>query len=125
SGSGKTTLGRMIVGLIPASSGDVLLEGMDTRDLPARALNARVQYVFQDPYSSLNPRRTVGAAIGVPLRHLVGLDGAARRARVAELLSHVGLRPELVDRYPHELSGGQRQRVGIARALAAEPDVLV
>jgi peptide/nickel transport system ATP-binding protein len=125
SGSGKTTLGRMIVGLVSMTAGDVLLDGRDTRALGKRELNGRIQYVFQDPYSSLNPRRTVGAAIAVPLQRLVGLERAARATRVAELMSHVGLRPELVDRYPHELSGGQRQRIGIARALAAAPKVIV
>jgi ABC-type oligopeptide transport system ATPase subunit len=125
SGSGKTTLGRMIVGLVPMTAGEVLLDGRDTRALGKRELNGRIQYVFQDPYSSLNPRRTVGAAIAVPLQRLVGLERAARATRVAQLMSHVGLRPELVDRYPHELSGGQRQRIGIARALAAAPEVIV
>jgi peptide/nickel transport system ATP-binding protein len=125
SGSGKTTLGRMIVGLVPMTAGEVLLDGRDTRALAKRELNGRIQYVFQDPYSSLNPRRTVGAAIAVPLQRLVGLARAARATRVTELMSHVGLRPELVDRYPHELSGGQRQRIGIARALAAAPKVIV
>jgi peptide/nickel transport system ATP-binding protein len=125
SGSGKTTLGRIVVGLLPATSGRVLLDGRDTAELPPSELNSRVQYVFQDPYSSLNPRRTIARAIAVPLRRLLGLTRPDCRARVDELMSQVGLSADLGGRYPHELSGGQRQRVGIARALAAEPDIVV
>ncbi|MFB6819447.1 dipeptide ABC transporter ATP-binding protein [Streptomyces sp. NPDC056347] len=112
SGSGKTTLGRMLVGLLEPTSGRL------TRD-------ARVQMVFQDPVSSLNPRRSVGESVADPLRAAGQRDEKAIRARVAELLTRVGLDPESYDRYPHEFSGGQRQRVGIARALAAEPELIV
>ncbi|MFF2899652.1 dipeptide ABC transporter ATP-binding protein [Streptomyces sp. NPDC057966] len=112
SGSGKTTLGRMLVGLLEPTSGRL------TRD-------ARVQMVFQDPVSSLNPRRSIGESVADPLRASGRRDGAAIRARVRDLLTRVGLDPDSYDRYPHEFSGGQRQRVGIARALAAEPELIV
>ncbi|MFF3953411.1 dipeptide ABC transporter ATP-binding protein [Streptomyces sp. NPDC001890] len=112
SGSGKTTLGRMLVGLLEPTSGRL------TRD-------ARVQMVFQDPVSSLNPRRSVGESVADPLRASGQRDEAAIRARVRDLLTRVGLDPDGYDRYPHEFSGGQRQRVGIARALAAEPELIV
>lgn len=112
SGSGKTTLGRMLVGLLEPTSGRI-----------GRA--ARVQMVFQDPVSSLNPRRSVGESVADPLRARGERDESAIRARVRDLLLRVGLDPEQYDRYPHEFSGGQRQRVGIARALAAEPELIV
>ncbi|MFE2933344.1 dipeptide ABC transporter ATP-binding protein [Streptomyces sp. NPDC059221] len=112
SGSGKTTLGRMLVGLLEPTSGRL------TRD-------ARVQMVFQDPVSSLNPRRSIGESVADPLRASGRRDGAEIRARVRDLLTRVGLDPDSYDRYPHEFSGGQRQRVGIARALAAEPELIV
>ncbi|MEU2127372.1 ABC transporter ATP-binding protein [Streptomyces sp. NPDC018352] len=112
SGSGKTTLGRMLVGLLEPTSGRL------TRD-------ARVQMVFQDPVSSLNPRRSVGESVADPLRASGQRDEAAIRARVRDLLTRVGLDPDSYDRYPHEFSGGQRQRVGIARALAAGPELIV
>ncbi|MFG3244869.1 dipeptide ABC transporter ATP-binding protein [Streptomyces sp. NPDC086796] len=112
SGSGKTTLGRMLVGLLEPTSGRL------TRD-------ARVQMVFQDPVSSLNPRRSIGESVADPLRASGERDETAIRARVRDLLTRVGLAPESYDRYPHEFSGGQRQRVGIARALAAEPELIV
>ncbi|WP_326658087.1 ABC transporter ATP-binding protein [Streptomyces sp. NBC_00385] len=112
SGSGKTTLGRMLVGLLEPTSGRI-----------GRA--ARVQMVFQDPVSSLNPRRSVGESVADPLRARGERDESAIRARVRDLLRRVGLDPEQYGRYPHEFSGGQRQRVGIARALAAEPELIV
>ncbi|MFZ3572800.1 dipeptide ABC transporter ATP-binding protein [Streptomyces sp. BH097] len=112
SGSGKTTLGRMLVGLLAPTSGTL------TR-------HARVQMVFQDPVSSLNPRRSIGEAVADPLRASGRRDEARIRERVGELLRRVGLDPGQYGRYPHEFSGGQRQRVGIARALAAEPELLV
>ncbi|MFJ1545358.1 dipeptide ABC transporter ATP-binding protein [Streptomyces sp. NPDC088246] len=112
SGSGKTTLGRMLVGLLEPTSGRL------TR-------RARVQMVFQDPVSSLNPRRSIGESVADPLRASGERDEVAIRARVRDLLKRVGLDPEQYDRYPHEFSGGQRQRVGIARALAAEPELIV
>ncbi|MFE4793732.1 dipeptide ABC transporter ATP-binding protein [Streptomyces sp. NPDC056708] len=112
SGSGKTTLGRMLVGLLEPTSGRL------TR-------RARVQMVFQDPVSSLNPRRSIGESVADPLRASGERDEVVVRARVRDLLKRVGLDPEQYDRYPHEFSGGQRQRVGIARALAAEPELIV
>lgn len=112
SGSGKTTLGRMLVGLLEPTSGR--LDRVD-----------RVQMVFQDPVSSLNPRRSVGESVADPLRARGQRDESVIRARVRDLLERVGLDPEQYDRYPHEFSGGQRQRVGIARALAAEPRLIV
>ncbi|MFB7645130.1 dipeptide ABC transporter ATP-binding protein [Streptomyces sp. NPDC056085] len=112
SGSGKTTLGRMLVGLLEPSAGRVTRTG-------------DVQMVFQDPVSSLNPRRSIGESVADPLRAAGERDDTRIRARVAELLARVGLDPDRYDSYPHEFSGGQRQRVGIARALAAEPKLIV
>ena len=125
SGSGKTTLARLTAGLLDPTAGRIVLDKADLAGLPRRELHRRVQYVFQDPYSALNPRRTIRWSVEVPLRYLAGLDRRSRRQRVHDLLDRTGLRPELADRYPHQLSGGQRQRVVIARALAAEPELLV
>ncbi|MGI5457807.1 dipeptide ABC transporter ATP-binding protein [Streptomyces sp. CA-249302] len=120
SGSGKTTLGRMLVGLLEPTAGEVRYGGH------ARVgVNPAVQMVFQDPVSSLNPRRSVGESIADPLRARGERDEQAIRGRVRELLERVGLEGAHYDRYPHEFSGGQRQRVGIARALAADPRVIV
>ncbi|MEU6544232.1 ABC transporter ATP-binding protein [Streptomyces sp. NPDC046859] len=120
SGSGKTTLGRMLVGLLEPTAGEVRHDGR------ARVgVDPAVQMVFQDPVSSLNPRRSVGESIADPLRARGERDNARIRARVRELLERVGLEAAHHDRYPHEFSGGQRQRVGIARALAADPRVIV
>ncbi|WP_328788848.1 MULTISPECIES: ABC transporter ATP-binding protein [unclassified Streptomyces] len=120
SGSGKSTLGRMLVGLLEPGSGQVHRDGV-----PVTGIASGVQMVFQDPVSSLNPRRSVGESIADPLRAAGERDGAAVRARVEELLLRVGLEAEHYDRYPHEFSGGQRQRVGIARALAPRPRLIV
>ncbi|WP_329099172.1 ABC transporter ATP-binding protein [Streptomyces sp. NBC_01439] len=120
SGSGKSTLGRMLVGLLEPGSGQVHRDGA-----PVTGIASGVQMVFQDPVSSLNPRRSVGESIADPLRAAGERDEAAVRARVAELLLRVGLEAEHYDRYPHEFSGGQRQRVGIARALAPRPRLIV
>jgi oligopeptide/dipeptide ABC transporter ATP-binding protein len=129
SGCGKTTTGRCILQLEKATSGQILFEGRDLAALSEgelRKVRRRLQVIFQDPYSSLNPRMTVGQIIAEPLAvHGIVPDRAARVARVRELLGHAGLLPAMARRYPHELSGGQRQRVGIARALAMEPALIV
>ncbi|MCC7274932.1 MAG: dipeptide ABC transporter ATP-binding protein [Alphaproteobacteria bacterium] len=128
SGCGKTTLGRTIVRLEEATAGAILFEGRDVTRLGAeemRSLRREMQVIFQDPYSSLNPRRTVGQTLTEPYRiHGLG-SGAERREWALELLGLVGLRPEHFDRHPHEFSGGQRQRIGIARALALKPKLIV
>ncbi len=129
SGCGKSTLAKMLVRLEDPTSGTVRLDGVDLTALKGPALREarrRIQMVFQDPYSSLNPRKSVGSAIDEVLRvHRLGGDRAGRRVRVTELLGMVGLATEFAERLPHELSGGQRQRVGIARALAVEPRILI
>lgn len=128
SGSGKSTLGRLVLRLIDPSVGSLRFEGQDITRASARALRPlrrRMQMVFQDPYASLNPRRSVGDAIAEVLAlHAIGAAGE-RRSRVAELLRRVGLSPEDAPRRPREFSGGQRQRIAIARALAVEPRFLV
>ena len=129
SGCGKTTTGRCILQLERPTSGEIIFEGQDLTTLDEEALRPvrrRIQVIFQDPYSSLNPRMTVGQMIAEPLAvHRIVTDPAARGARVRDLLSRVGLLPQHAHRYPHEMSGGQRQRVGIARALAMEPSLIV
>jgi oligopeptide transport system ATP-binding protein len=128
SGCGKSTLGRLVLRLFEADAGEIQFDGRDVRGLDRgelRALRRRMQIIFQDPFASLNPRMTVGEAIGEGLRiHRIG-DPGDRSKRVGELLETVGLRAEHAERYPHEFSGGQRQRIGIARALALEPDLIV
>jgi peptide/nickel transport system ATP-binding protein/oligopeptide transport system ATP-binding protein len=127
SGCGKTTTGRVLMHLVPASSGSVRFDGTEVltlRGAELRRLRRRMQIVFQDPYASLNPRMTVHGIVAEPLR-VHGLYGDDGRARVRDLLEMVGLNPEHANRFPHEFSGGQRQRVGIARALALDPDLLV
>jgi len=129
SGCGKTTVGRMILRLEQPTAGEITFA--DTNMVTASpaeltAVRRKIQVIFQDPYSSLNPRMTVGQIVGEPLHvYKLAPDAGAASARVAELLGQVGLRPELAERYPHQLSGGQRQRVGIARALALEPSFIV
>jgi peptide/nickel transport system ATP-binding protein len=128
SGCGKTTVGRLVLQLEKATGGKILFDGEDLATVSSRrmkALRTRIQVIFQDPYSSLNPRMTVGGTIGEPLRKRLNFSAAAAQARVEELLDQVGLLREMAERYPHQLSGGQRQRVGIARALAMEPDFIV
>ncbi|MGW1588157.1 dipeptide ABC transporter ATP-binding protein [Streptomyces sp. NPDC002386] len=120
SGSGKTTLGRMLVGLLEPTAGGIRYAGR-----PHTGVDPAVQMVFQDPVSSLNPRRSVGESVADPLRARGERDERRIRARVGELLERVGLEAAHYGRYPHEFSGGQRQRVGIARALAADPRVIV
>jgi peptide/nickel transport system ATP-binding protein len=130
SGSGKTTVARMIVGLLPPSSGQVLIDGVsmtDPRQASARRrLRRRIQMIFQDPYASLNPRFRVDAIIAEPIRAFDLIQGERDiQARVAELLSLVGLHPDDRLKYPHEFSGGQRQRIAIARALASDAEFIV
>jgi peptide/nickel transport system ATP-binding protein len=128
SGSGKTTLGRAIAGLLPAAVGAILFDGMSVAQRQSatwRDYRLNCQMVFQDPYSSLDPRMTIGDAIAESLRHLTGLSAAQKSARVIESLEEVGLDPAFAGRYPHELSGGQRQRVAIARAVARRPSFVI
>jgi oligopeptide transport system ATP-binding protein len=127
SGCGKSTLGRLVLRLIEPSAGRVLFDGTDLGQLDAAALRQRrraMQIIFQDPFSSLDPRMTIGQILAEPLL-LHGLHRGRHGARVAELLRTVGLGAEHAQRYPHEFSGGQRQRIGIARALAVEPKLIV
>jgi len=128
SGCGKTTTGRALLRLVEPTSGEVRFDGKDVRGLNSsglRAFRRRAQIVFQDPFSSLNPRMTVGSALQEVLAVHRLAEGEGAKRRVAELLDRVGLRPEQAYRYPHEFSGGQRQRIGIARALAVEPELIV
>ncbi|RTE93929.1 MULTISPECIES: oligopeptide/dipeptide ABC transporter ATP-binding protein [Bradyrhizobium] len=130
SGSGKTTVARMVVGLLPPSAGDVLIDGVsmtDPRQAPARRkLRRRIQMIFQDPYASLNPRFRVDAIISEPIRAFDLIQGERDiQARVAELLTLVGLHPDDRLKFPHEFSGGQRQRIAIARALASDAEFIV
>ena len=129
SGCGKSTLGRTILRLLEPSAGTISFDGVDLTTLPQRALRPmrrKMQMIFQDPYASLNPRMTVGAAIAEPLViHDLAKTSAERDGRVDELLAKVGLRADAAGRYPHEFSGGQRQRIGIARALAVSPRFIV
>ncbi len=128
SGSGKTTCGRSLLRLIEPTAGRVVFDGIDVTALPKRELRKlrkRMQLIFQDPFSSLNPRMTVYGMLAEVLQVHRVVPRGQRKARVEELLQLVGLSPESASRYPHEFSGGQRQRIGIARAIAAEPDLIV
>jgi oligopeptide/dipeptide ABC transporter ATP-binding protein len=128
SGCGKSTLGNAILRLVPATSGKVTFNGEEVGALGRSGLRAarrRMQMIFQDPYSALNPRLTVGESVGEPLLAYGVLRGKALRERVSELFARVGLSPRHLDRYPHQFSGGQRQRLVIARALALDPDLIV
>jgi peptide/nickel transport system ATP-binding protein len=130
SGSGKSTVARMVVGLLPPSSGDVIIDGVsmsDPRQAGARKLlRKRIQMIFQDPYASLNPRLRVDAIIAEPIRAFELIQGERDiRARVGELLTLVGLHPDDGQKFPHQFSGGQRQRIAIARALASEAEFIV
>ena len=129
SGCGKTTTGRCILRLERPTAGAILYDGVDLAKLDRKQLTAmrrKIQVIFQDPYSSLNPRMKVGEIIAEPMKvHGLEPDATKRAARVRELLGVCGLNPKFADRYPHEMSGGQRQRVGIARALALQPEFIV
>ncbi len=128
SGCGKSTLGRVILGLEPPTEGRVLFDGQDLSSVSGEKLHQfrrRMQIIFQDPYSSLNPRQTVGRIIGEGLViHKIGTP-VEQKERVRQIMEVVGLRPEHINRYPHEFSGGQRQRIGIARALALHPELVI
>jgi peptide/nickel transport system ATP-binding protein/oligopeptide transport system ATP-binding protein len=125
SGCGKSTLARCILGLEPLAGGRIEFQGRDIAAWPQKDLRRQMQMVFQDPYSSLNPRMRVGSIVAEPLTiHGVG-DGPQRKAQTLELLRLVGLSEDMADRYPHQLSGGQRQRVAVARALALNPALVV
>jgi peptide/nickel transport system ATP-binding protein len=128
SGCGKSTLGRCVVRLLELTDGKIVFEGQDISGLSRselRPLRRELQIIFQDPYSSLNPRKRVGQIIGTPLRIHDAGDGKEINRRVQELLEVVGLNPEHYNRFPHEFSGGQRQRIGVARALALRPKLIV
>jgi oligopeptide/dipeptide ABC transporter ATP-binding protein len=128
SGCGKSTLGRLLLNLLPVSSGQVVFEGREIQGLKPkemRPIRQRIQMVFQDPYASLNPRMSVGDSVSEPFRVHQGLSYDDAQDQVASLLDRVGLSPEHRSRYPHEFSGGQRQRVGIARAIALDPSLIV
>ncbi|HWE22275.1 MAG TPA: oligopeptide/dipeptide ABC transporter ATP-binding protein [Hyphomicrobiaceae bacterium] len=125
SGCGKTTLARMLLGLLPPSAGEIRLAGQAISALPRPAVAALVQPVFQDPYSSLNPRKSIGSIIALPLRVQGEGDRAKWRAQVEEMMERVGLSRRLYDNYPSQLSGGQRQRVAIARALINRPRIVI
>ena len=129
SGCGKSTLGRLILRLIDPTYGRIMYEGRDLVPLgqsALRPLRRKLQIIFQDPYSSLNPRMTVKQIVGEAIRvHKLASNAADETRMIAELLDQVGLRRESIDRYPHEFSGGQRQRIGIARALAVQPEFIV
>jgi oligopeptide transport system ATP-binding protein len=129
SGCGKTTTGRCILQLYKPTSGDIIFEGQVLNELSSsnmRGMRREMQVIFQDPYSSLNPRMTAGNIVGEPLRvHNLVSSNAEYRDRVAELLLNVGLNPAMANRFPHEFSGGQRQRIGVARALSVNPKFIV
>jgi oligopeptide/dipeptide ABC transporter ATP-binding protein len=128
SGCGKSTVAMSLIRLLEPDSGTVIFDGMDFSDADRTAINKlrqRIGFVFQNPYSSLNPKMRVVDIVGEPLRTAAGLRGAALTERVTEYLRDVGLGPEHLKRYPHEFSGGQRQRIAIARALALEPKLMI
>jgi peptide/nickel transport system ATP-binding protein len=125
SGSGKTTLARILLGLLPPSSGSVWLNGISMSDLGRRAIASIVQPVFQDPYSSLNPRRPIAAIVELPLIAQGGMNAQDRRSKSLIMLDKVGLPARLAGAYPEQLSGGQRQRVAIARALVTNPKIVL
>ena len=125
SGCGKSTLGRLILGLLPPSAGEILVDGQNLGELDRRTRARLIQPVFQDPFSSLNPRQRVREIVGLPLAAQGGLPLAKQRASVMDMLARVGLSAAMADRFPAQLSGGQRQRVAIARALVLKPRIVV
>ena len=125
SGCGKTTLAKVLLGLLPQTSGTVELCGQPINDVPRLALARTIQPIFQDPYSSLNPRKTIGSIIALPMKVQGIADQDSMRQRVEETMDLVGLPPRLYDAFPNQLSGGQRQRVAIARALVNRPQIVV
>ncbi|WP_394199323.1 ABC transporter ATP-binding protein [Litoreibacter albidus] len=129
SGCGKSTMARLLMRLLSPTDGQVTFDGRDVSNLKGKELKALrrdMQFIFQDPFSSLNPRMAVGSLVGEPLEtHFPEMSKQQRRTKVAELLGLVGLRAEHAERYPHEFSGGQRQRIGIARALASSPKLII
>jgi len=129
SGCGKTTTGRCILQLENATGGEILYQGTDLTKLDSKGMvdfRKKIQIIFQDPFSSLNPRMTIGEIIAEPMKvHAIISDSGKRRKRVLDLLVKCGLKTNFADRYPHEMSGGQRQRVGIARALAMNPEFII
>ncbi len=129
SGSGKSTIGKTILKLVPPTSGQILFEGRDVLPMTEnefRPIRREIQMIFQDPFGSLNPRHTIFQIVGEALEiHFPAMSRNDRRERVAELMGQVGLKPDMMERYPHEFSGGQRQRIGIARALAVKPKFIV
>lgn len=128
SGSGKTTTGRAIIGLNSITSGKVLFNNENLADLSKKQFNKvrnDIQMVFQDPFSSLNPKKRVADIVAEPLRNFENLSAKEERMRIQELMELVGLSPESINKYPHEFSGGQRQRIGIARAIALKPKLII
>jgi len=126
SGSGKTTAGRTLLRLYEPTGGSIIYDGKDITKVPIQPYRRKMQYIFQDPYASLNPRMTVGDIVGEPIDiHRLCSSKAERSERIEQLLEQVGLNSEQATRYPHEFSGGQRQRIGIARALAVQPEFIV
>ncbi|BBU55219.1 peptide ABC transporter ATP-binding protein [Mameliella alba] len=125
SGCGKSTLARMLVGLLEPTTGTIEIDGAALDNADPAVFGKRIQYVFQDPISSLNPRKTIRQIMEAPLKRLYGMDRAQRDTRISEIFASVNLREEFLERYPHEFSGGQAQRIGIARALAANARILI
>lgn len=125
SGCGKSTLAKMLVGLLQPTDGQIEIYGQPLGNLKRSQIGKHIQYVFQDPISSLNPRKTIRQIMHAPLKHLKNLPSEVREEKIREIFEAVNLRYEFLDRYPHEFSGGQAQRIGIARALAANAKVII
>ncbi|MEL0085918.1 MAG: dipeptide/oligopeptide/nickel ABC transporter ATP-binding protein, partial [Paracoccaceae bacterium] len=125
SGCGKSTLAKMLVGLLKPTDGQIEIYGQPLGNLKRSQIGKHIQYVFQDPISSLNPRKTIRQIMHAPLKHLKNLPREVREEQIREIFEAVNLRYEFLDRYPHEFSGGQAQRIGIARALAASAKVII